>query len=67
MKTVFLKQRIASKVQLKICRYKPQLQTRVKCVASRGGLGAALEQVTVDRWQPIAFISRFLKFSRRNV
>ena len=40
--------------------YNPQLATRVKCDASRSGLGAALEQVTVDGWKPIAFASRFL-------
>ena len=28
--------------------YNPQLETRVKCDASRSGLGAALEQLTVD-------------------
>ena len=41
--------------------YNPQLETRVKCDASRSGLGAALEQLTVDGWKPIAFASRFLK------
>ena len=40
--------------------YNPQLETRVKCVASSSGLGAALEQLTVDGWKPIAFTSRFL-------
>ena len=40
--------------------YNPQLETRVKCNASRSGLGAALEQLTVDGWKPIAFASRFL-------
>ena len=40
--------------------YNPQLETRVKCDASRYGLGAALEQLTVDGWKPIAFASRFL-------
>ena len=40
--------------------YNPQLETRVKCDASRSGLGAALEQLTVDGWKPIAFASRFL-------
>ena len=40
--------------------YKPQLETRVKCDASRSGLGAALEQLTVDGWKPIAFASWFL-------
>ena len=40
--------------------YNPQLETRVKCDASRFVLGAALEQLTVDGWKPIAFASRFL-------
>ena len=40
--------------------YNPQLEKRVKCDASRSGLGAALEQLTVDGWKPIAFMSRFL-------
>ena len=40
--------------------YNPQLETRVKCDASRSGLGAALEQLAVDGWKPIAFASRFL-------
>ena len=40
--------------------YNSQLETGVKCVASRSGLGAALEQLTVDGWKPIAFTSRFL-------
>ena len=40
--------------------YNLQLETRVKCDAYRSGLGAALEQLTVDGWKPIAFTSRFL-------
>ena len=40
--------------------YNPQLKTRVKCDASRSSLGAALEQLTVDGWKPIAYTSRFL-------
>ena len=40
--------------------YKPQLETRVKCDASRSGLGAVSEQLTVDGWKSIAFMSRFL-------
>ena len=40
--------------------YNPQLERRVKCDASRSGLGAALEELTVDSWKPIAFASRFL-------
>ena len=42
--------------------YNPQLETRVKCDASRSGLGAALEHLTVDGRKPIAFTSRFLNF-----
>ena len=40
--------------------YNPQLETRVKFDASCSGLGAALEQLTVDGRKPIAFESRFL-------
>ena len=40
--------------------YNPQLERHVKCDASHSGLGAALEQLTVDGWKPIAFTSRFL-------
>ena len=40
--------------------YNPQLETRIKCDASRSGLGAALEQLTVNGWKPISFASRFL-------
>ena len=38
--------------------YNPQLDTQIKCDASRSGLGAALEQLTVDDWKPIFFASR---------
>ena len=47
--------------------YIPQLETRVKCDASRSGLGAALEQLTVDGWKPIAFASRFLNSCEENI
>ena len=40
--------------------YNPKLDVRVKCNASRSGLGAALEQKTPEGWKPIAFASRFL-------
>ena len=40
--------------------YNRQIETRVKCDASRSGHGAALEQLTFDGWKPIAFTSRFL-------
>ena len=43
--------------------YNPQLETRIKCDASRSGLGAALEQLTADGWKPISFASRFLNVS----
>ena len=35
-------------------------ETRVNCDASRSAIGAAIEQLTVDVWKPIAFTSRFL-------
>ena len=53
-----IKNRIANATA--ISHYNPQLETRVKCDASRSGLGAALEQLTVDGWKPITFMSRFL-------
>ena len=40
--------------------YNPQLENRIKCDASRSGLGAALEHLTVNGWKPISFASRFL-------
>ena len=40
--------------------YNPKLDVRVKCDASRSGLGAALEQNTPDGWKPISFASQFL-------
>ena len=43
--------------------YNPQLETRIKCDASRSRLGAALEQLTVDGWKLISFASRFLNSS----
>ena len=41
--------------------YNPKLDVRVKCDASRSGLGAALEQNTSDGWKTIALASQFLK------
>ena len=35
-------------------------ETRVKCDASKKGLGACLEQKENNNWQPIAYASRFL-------
>ena len=40
--------------------YNLQLETRVKCDASRAGLVAALEHLKVDGWKPIAFTSILL-------
>ena len=40
--------------------YDPDLETRIKCDASRAGLGAALEQRSSTGWHTIAFASRFL-------
>ena len=53
-----IKNRIANATEKS--HYNPQLETPVKCDASRYGHGAALEQLTVDGWKPIAFISRFM-------
>ena len=36
------------------------LETRIKCDASRQGLGAALEQLDCEGWKTVAFASRFL-------
>ena len=40
--------------------FNPDLETRIKCDASRKGLGCALEQRTPDGWHTVAFASRFL-------
>ena len=40
--------------------YNPHLETRIKCDASRAGLGAALEQRLPMGWNTVAFASRFL-------
>ena len=36
------------------------LETRIKCAASRKGLGGALEQRTLNGWHTVVFASRFL-------
>ena len=36
------------------------METRIKCDASRQGLGAALEQLDCDWWKTMAFAPRFL-------
>ena len=40
--------------------FNPTLETRIKCDASRQGLGAALEQLDCEGWKTGAFASRFL-------
>ena len=40
--------------------YNPHLETRIKCDASRAGLGAALEQRSPIGWNTVEFASRFL-------
>ena len=40
--------------------FNPGLETRIKCVASRKGLGCALEQQTRKGWHAVAFASQFL-------
>ena len=40
--------------------FNPTLETRVKCDASRQGLGAALKQLDCEGWKTVAFASRFL-------
>ena len=40
--------------------FNPELETRIKCDASRKGLGCALEQRTPNGWRTVAFASRFL-------
>ena len=39
--------------------FNPDLETRIKCDASRKGLGCALEQRTANGWHTVAFASRF--------
>ena len=40
--------------------YNPHMETRIKCDASRAGLGAALKPRTPIGWNTVAFASRFL-------
>ena len=40
--------------------FNPDLETRIKCDASRKGVGCALEQQTPNRWHTVAFALRFL-------
>ena len=55
-----IKEKIAETTENK--HYNPELETRIKCDASRKGLGCALEQRTPNGWHTVAFASRFLNF-----
>ena len=53
-----IKERFAKTTENK--HFNPELETRIKCDASRKGLGCALEQRTPNCWHTVAFASRFL-------
>ena len=53
-----IKKQIAETTENK--HFNPELETRIKCDASRKGLGCALEQRTPNGWHTVAFASRFL-------
>ena len=53
-----IKQKISGTTENK--HFNPELETRIKCDASRKGLGCALERRTLNGWHTVAFASRFL-------
>ena len=53
-----IKEKIAETTENKY--FNPELETRIKCDASRKGLGCALEQRTPNGWHTVDFVSRFL-------
>ena len=53
-----IKQKIAETMENK--HFNPDLETRIKCNASRKGSGCALEQRTPNDWHIVAFASLFL-------
>ena len=53
-----IKEKIAEQPKKKP--FNPELETRIKCDASRKGLVCALEQRTPNSWRTVAFASRFL-------
>ena len=53
-----MKDKIAETTENK--HYNPGLETRIKCDASRKGLGCALELRTPNSWHTVVFASRFL-------
>ena len=57
-KHFLIKEQIAETTENK--HFNPELETRIKCDASRKGLGCALEQRTSNGWHTVAFASRFL-------
>ena len=58
-KFTLIKEKIAETTENK--HFNPVLETRIKCDASRKGLGRALEQRTPNGWHTVAFASQFLK------
>ena len=54
-----IKEQIAETTEKKQ-HFNPELETRIKCDASRKGLGCALEQRTPNGWHTIAFAPQFL-------
>ena len=52
-----IKEKIAETTKIK--HFNPDLETRIKCDASRKSLGCALEQRTPNGWHTVAFASRF--------
>ena len=52
-----IKEQIAETTENK--HFNPELESRIKCDASRKGLGCALEQRTPNGWHTVAFASRF--------
>ena len=55
---ILIKEKIAETTENK--HFNPDLETRMKCDASRKGMGCALEQRTPNGWHTVAFASRFL-------
>ena len=53
-----IKEKIAETTENK--HFNPKLETRIKCEASRKGLGCASKQRTPNGWHTVAFASRFL-------
>ena len=64
MKLTFmqLKNRVA--IATENTHYNPHLETRIKCDASRAGLGATLEQRSPTSWHTVSFASRFLNSNK---